>query len=169
MNTPAHAVVNLLILGRKYHPGTAAPIVIGSILPDLPMIYFYVYQKALRGAPEPVIWRGLYYDERWQAFFDVFNSIPIVLVGLVIAWWAGAVRWRAFSAGMGLHVLVDLPLHQTDAHWHFFPYFGWRFYSPVSYWDPDYYGEIVSACERFAVAAAAWCCGGATPSGAWGC
>ncbi|MGI8738245.1 MAG: hypothetical protein ACR2KU_00935 [Gammaproteobacteria bacterium] len=53
---------------------------------------------------------------------------------------------------MGLHVLFDLPLHHDDAHRHFFPFSDWRFYSPVSYWDPAHYGDIVSACEILAVA-----------------
>lgn len=147
LNTPAHAIVNLLILGRKGHPKTAAPIVIGSLLPDVPMVLFYVYHKTLHGTPEPRIWGELYFDAVWQAFFDVFNSIPLILLGLAVAWRLRAMRWSAFFAAMGLHALFDLPLHHDDAHRHLFPLSDWRFLSPVSYWDSAHYGDVVGACE----------------------
>jgi hypothetical protein len=152
VNTPAHAVVNLLILGRGNRPDTAAPIALGSLLPDLPMVLFYVYHKGLSGRPESEIWGERYFDEPWQALFDVFNSIPLVLTGLVIAWRLGAARWTAFFAGMGLHALFDLPLHHDDAHRHFFPFSDWRFASPISYWDPAHYGDVVALVEISAVA-----------------
>jgi hypothetical protein len=151
LNTPAHAVINWVILGRKHRPCTAAPIVIGSLLPDLPMIFFYFYQKTLR-VPEEFIWSDLYHERGWQALFDIFNSIPLILACLLIAWRLRAVRWSLLFAGMGFHVLFDLPLHHVDAHRHFFPLSDWRFYSPVSYWDFEHYGDIVSVCEILAVA-----------------
>ncbi|MBA2492900.1 MAG: hypothetical protein H0V34_14845 [Gammaproteobacteria bacterium] len=151
MNTPAHAVINWLILGRGDRPELAVPIVAGSLLPDLSMIVFYIYLKAL-GTQESVIWSVHYHQRQWQAFFDVFNSIHLILAGLAISWRLRATRWAAFFAGMGLHVLFDLPLHHDDAHRHFFPFSDWRFFSPISYWDPAHYGDIVSACEIVVVA-----------------
>ena len=41
----------------------------------------------------------------------------------------------------------DLPLHNDDAHRHFFPFSDWRFSSPVSYWDPQHYGYWASLVE----------------------
>jgi len=46
-----------------------------------------------------------------------------------------------------LHIAGDLPLHNDDAHRHFFPFSNWRFISPVSYWDPKHYGTIVAPIE----------------------
>lgn len=147
MNTPAHAVFNLLVLDAKDRSHWLWPVALGSILPDLPMVSFYAWQKLVLGTPERVIWRERYYLESWQAFFDLFNSLPILGVGLVVAWWLGASRWLALLASMVLHCLCDLPLHHDDAHRHFWPISDWRFESPVSYWDPSHYGQWISLAE----------------------
>jgi hypothetical protein len=41
----------------------------------------------------------------------------------------------------------DFPLHHDDGHHHFFPISGWRFDSPISYWDPRYYGRVFRVIE----------------------
>lgn len=154
MNTPAHALLNLLILARRgkssdqkdNQAAPVVPVVAGSILPDAPMFVFYGWER-LAGTPEAVIWRSRYYDPNWQAFFDLFNSLPIIVVTAVIARVCGW-RWVFWLAlAMALHVLCDLPLHHDDAHRHFFPFSDWRFASPVSYWDPAHYGRISSLME----------------------
>jgi len=40
-----------------------------------------------------------------------------------------------------------MPLHVDDAHAHFWPFSDWRFVSPVSYWNPGYYGHIWAPIE----------------------
>lgn len=147
MNTPAHAVVNLLILGRRAPPKVQLTIVAGSFLPDLPIIAFYFTEKVLRQTPEPIIWSQIYYRAGWQNFFDLFNSLPLIGVGIIIALYTRARTWVAFFAAMGLHALGDLPLHHDDAHRHLYPFSDWRFHSPVSYWDPRHYGGIVAPLE----------------------
>jgi len=52
---------------------------------------------------------------------------------------------------MILHSLGDLPVHNDDAHRHFFPFSNYRFISPLSYWDRKHYGSIVSLVEMFLV------------------
>jgi hypothetical protein len=58
MNTPAHAVINLLLLARK--PGQnlshkrSATIIFGALLPDLVIIVFYAWHLLL-GIPESQI------------------------------------------------------------------------------------------------------------------
>jgi len=37
VNTPGHAVLNLALLGKRDRPERSLPIVIGAILPDLPI------------------------------------------------------------------------------------------------------------------------------------
>ena len=81
MNTPGHAVVNLLVLGKRDRRSLFAPIAFGAVLPDLPMFVFYAYQKSWLKAPERVIWAEAYHDLSWQAFFDVFNSLPLLALG----------------------------------------------------------------------------------------
>ena len=52
---------------------------------------------------------------------------------------------------MTLHAVCDLLLHHDDAHLHFFLLSDWRFRSPVSYWDPNHFGEIVASLEGLVV------------------
>ena len=112
MNTPAHAVVSLLVLGRRSRPELTAPIVTGAVLPDAPMLVFYVWEKLLAGTPESVIWSSRYFEPAWQAFFDAFNSLPLIALGLLGAWLLRAPRLLACFASMGIHALGDLPLHR---------------------------------------------------------
>ena len=151
MNTPAHAVINLLCLGQQSKAQPWTPIVIGAVLPDAPMFAFYFVEKVIRGLPEQVIWGQSYYQLHWQNFIDVFNSLPLMLLGLLLAVWAKSKFSLLLFASMFLHGLADLPLHNDDAHRHFFPISDWRFISPVSYWDPSHYGGIVAPLEILAV------------------
>lgn len=163
MNTPAHVIANLLVLGRRQGRAEIAAVAAGGLLPDLPIISFYGWEKLVRGTPEMTIWRESYYREGWQVFFDLFNSLPI-LAALIGAVWlverrraAGGIGpglWpaaRLFFASMALHALSDLPLHNDDAHRHLWPLSDWRFASPVSYWDRDHYGGIFAWVETAAV------------------
>ncbi|MEO0919561.1 MAG: hypothetical protein AAFX98_02560, partial [Pseudomonadota bacterium] len=45
------------------------------------------------------------------------------------------------------HVALDFPVHADDAHPHFWPLTGWRFFSPVSYWDSAHYGNFFAPLE----------------------
>ncbi len=151
MNTPAHAIVNLLILGRRDHPRESLPITIGAILPDLPMVFFYLYEKIIDRIPEQTIWSETYFKPEWQAFFDLFNSLPLILIGLLLAYYAGKGWLIPLFLSMIFHVFGDLPLHNDDAHAHFFPLSDWQFKSPISYWDPAHYGDIVAPIEAMIV------------------
>jgi hypothetical protein len=150
MNTPAHVVLNLLCLGRSDRAAVLTPTIVGAVLPDLPMFFFYIVQK-IRQIPEEVIWGQSYFQNHWQDFFDIFNSIPFMVVGLGICTWGGS-RWgQLLFLSMILHCLGDLPLHHDDGHRHFFPFSDWRFASPVSYWDPKHHGQIVTVIEMLMV------------------
>jgi hypothetical protein len=147
MNTPAHIVVNLLCLGRRDTATVFTPVIIGAVLPDAPMFVFYFVEKVVRGTPETVIWRQAYYQPHWQTLIDWFNSLPLMLVGILIASWLGSRMGVLLFSSMMLHVAGDLPLHNDDAHRHFLPLSNWRFISPVSYWDSNYYGDVVAIGE----------------------
>ena len=150
MNTPAHAIVNLLVLSRNpSHPKTAA-IIGGALIPDLVIIVFYAWQLML-GTAESQIWSIEYHEPAWQAWIDSFNSIPIITIAILLSWYARQYVLLAFFASMLLHVCGDLPLHHDDAHRHFFPLLDWRFASPVSYWDPAFYGRWASLVEFVSV------------------
>jgi hypothetical protein len=151
MHTPVHVVVNLAILGRKEQRETIAPIVAGAILPDVPMFLFYLHAKIWLGMDEAVIWTQAYHEPGWQIFFDLFNSLPLLALGFLITRRFETPRLSAVFASMILHSLGDLALHHSDAHRHLFPLINWRFYSPISYWDPRHYGDIVGPLEALVV------------------
>jgi hypothetical protein len=154
VNTPAHVVFNALVLGRGRWRQAWLPITAGALMPDLPMVGFYIYQRVVMAVPENFIWSDAYFQPTWQLFFDLFNSLPILGLAALVCWHTRSIRSLAFVSSMILHCLTDLPLHHDDAHAHFLPISGWRFESPVSYWDPQHYGRLFGAVELLLVFAA---------------
>ncbi len=140
-------MLNALVLGRGPWRGAWLPITAGALMPDLPILAFYVYQRGVLTTPEAFIWSDAYSQPNWQLLFDLFNSLPLLCLAALISWRARALRLLAFITSMILHCLTDLPLHHDDAHAHFLPISSWRFRSPISYWDPRYYGRLFAAVE----------------------
>jgi hypothetical protein len=153
VNTPAHLVVNLAILQRLAPEPVGRWIAVGALLPDLPMLVFYVWQRGSLGANEPHIWGTVYFDPAWQHFFDAFNSVPIFAVaGLAaLAWKRSGPAW--LCASVLLHALGDAFLHREDGHRHLWPLSSWRFESPVSYWDPAHHGAVGGGLETLLIVA----------------
>ncbi len=116
------------------------------MLPDLLMVVFYGYQKIL-GVSEQTIWNEKYFLTEWQHSFDLFNSIPILTLLAIVSWKTRKQVWFMVFTSMVIHCLLDLPVHHDDGHRHFFPLSDFRFQSPISYWDPNPYGGIVSILE----------------------
>ena len=53
-----------------------------------------------------------------------------------------------FFLGCLVHISLDIPLHHDDGPLLMYPLNNeLRFYSPISYWDPNHYGGIVSVIE----------------------
>jgi len=148
MNTPAHAIINLLLMGRQHREKHGLAIVAGALIPDAPMLLFYIWEK-FQSISERVIWGELYHQPAWQAFFNAFHSFPLLALACFAAWRAKLSVWAMFFASMFCHSLFDFPVHHSDAHQHFFPFFDYRFISPLSYWNPDYYGLWVGGAEAF--------------------
>lgn len=109
------------------------------------MCGFYVYQKIV-GSAERQIWSTLYFEDHWQLFFDLFNSIPIALLVMAGGFYLRSPIAILIAASALLHMLCDLPLHHDDGHRHFLP-LDWRFESPISYWDRAHHGKLVAVLE----------------------
>lgn len=154
MNTPGHIAVNLALLGKKGRPELSLPAIAGALAPDVPIYFFYLYQRLFASASERAIWSDIYFQPSWQALFDTAHSIPVVLILILAAHQLGRPGWALFFTSMALHSAFDFPLHGDDAHRHFFPLSDYRFESPVSYWDPRRYGMVVSLIEIAAALAA---------------
>jgi hypothetical protein len=152
MNTPSHAILNVAILSNV--SPLAGAIAFGAILPDLPIFGFYIWAKWIARLPEQKIWSEGYYYPVVQDLVAFFHSIPIAFLGWLIAFFAGWDIAQVVCLSCVLHSLGDLPVHNSDAHRHFFPLTDYRFISPVSYWDPKHYGSIAAAVELGLVSAA---------------
>jgi len=85
MNTPAHGIVNLLFLGRQQHTATQLAVLAGAVLPDAPIFLLYFVEKVIRRTPERIIWSQVYFQDHWQNFIDLFNSLPLMIIGLIVA------------------------------------------------------------------------------------
>ncbi len=144
-------MLNALILGRGPWRAAWLPITAGAVMPDLPIIAFYVYQRGVLGTPDAFIWSSAYFQPDWQLLFDLFHSLPLLCLAAVISWRARALHLLAFITSMILHCLTDLPLHHDDAHAHFLPLSNWRFESPISYWDARHHGHLIAAVEMLFV------------------
>jgi hypothetical protein len=135
VHTPTHAALNFLALGRV----RGAPrgwILLGAVLPDLPMLAFFLFESAIRHEPMDRIFAVLYFEPGWQVVFDAFHSIPIFLL---LGAWSLRRRTRAgefFAASLLLHSLVDWPTHLEDAHAYFWPILRRPLPGIVSYWHP---------------------------------
>jgi len=133
----------------------------GGFLPDM-SVFIMVIAARLTGMGGGNLWRqptGLYWQEPWQTFSAVSNSIPLWTAGFLGAWlvFHHAERFRAAAVGVMvlcggalLHVLLDLPVHTDDAHIHFWPFTDWRFHSTVSYYQRAFHGEMVGNIETVA-------------------
>ncbi|MEG4943067.1 hypothetical protein [Microcoleus sp. F4-D5] len=151
MKTPSHAIINLAILGKPQLPQANLIIAIGGILPDIPIFLFYLWAKYIARLPEATIWSQAYYEPFVQNIVALFHSIPLAVIGLLIAYYFGWPSVQILCLSMILHSLGDLPVHNDDAHRHFFPFSNYRFVSPFSYWDRNHYGSIVSLVEMLLV------------------
>ena len=150
MNTSAHFLLSFSCLTNSTAAGKiewVIPASIGALLPDAPMFLFYAVEKIVLRTPERDIWNTRYFLSGWQDFFDVFNSIPIVLLGLVFASLFKKKWMVVLFLSMSLHFAFDLPLHHDDGHRHFWPLSDWRYESPVSYWDPRHFGKWAASLE----------------------
>jgi hypothetical protein len=156
VNTPSHAIVNLSLFSAfstAQQNDLGLAIALGAVLPDLPIFALYLWAKLIKRQPERDIWVITYELPFWQNLVAAFHSIPLALLGLAIAYLAGATAIAVCMGSMILHSLFDLPVHNSDAHRHLFPFSNYRWLSPLSYWDPKHYGLQVSLVERLSVIA----------------
>ncbi|GJM40721.1 MAG: hypothetical protein DHS20C20_10030 [Ardenticatenaceae bacterium] len=155
-------------------PINAKALLLGSVLPDLPLITISIFAigydilagNFADGPPGPDAPMG---NSITQQLFDVwffenpwvitahnlFHSPLLVVIFMLIGLWGfrRGKKWGAgffwLSAAAMLHTLIDIPLHVTDGPLLLFPLnWTWRFRSPISYWDPNFYGREWSIFEH---------------------
>ncbi len=151
MNTQSHAIINVALLSRKDKPHLHLYALLGGVLPDVPMFIFFGIETLILKHSQGKIWSEQYFLPQWQNIFDIFNSMPFILIALGIGYYFRSERVTVFCWSMLLHCIADFFLHREDAHRHFFPFSQYTFISPISYWEPDHYGQIASVVEILAI------------------
>ena len=157
MNTQTHILIASALFTRSGIGNRARNIaaVGGGLLPDIPIFVMFLWSK-LTSVPEMVVWEEWYFSSPWQTIVDASHSIPLywllIMVSVVLVKWGGdrssyGIVLAIFSLSALTHIAGDLLLHVNDGHAHFWPLSDWRFSSPVSYWDPRYYGQYFSVFE----------------------
>ena len=147
MNTPAHLIFGMAAFGNPMRRAVTAAAFAGAVIPDLSLYLLAGWELLIKGTDPNIVFGQMYYSESWQAVFRMDNSF--VLWGLVLViglMWRSPVMIALCGAAL-LHLAFDFPLHNDDARAHFWPLTNWKFISPVSYWDPKYYGHIVGPIE----------------------
>jgi hypothetical protein len=119
------------------------PILFGAIVPDITMILFFIWNGLILKLPSRVLWDTLYFQPKWAIWFDIPHSFIVVGILLGLAYYYKKPWWIYFFGSMALHSVLDFPVHQEDAHAHFWP-FSYRFSSPISYYRHGFqYVELI--------------------------
>ncbi len=159
MNTPAHLVLGMAALARPNSPRVNTAAFAGSLLPDLSLYLMGFWALFIQNIPPGIVFGQLYYSEAWQTVFAIDNSFFVWTAFVLAGYWFRKDWLFVFGLAGLLHILFDFPLHHDDGRPHFFPVSDWVFSSPISYWDPRHYGNIVGAIEAvLSLFLAVWMC-----------
>jgi hypothetical protein len=147
MTTPAHAVINLALFEKKTNTKHFWWIVLGGLVPDLFTTIYAVVLGLMRYSGEQ-IWEEFYFGTPIFQIVSLTHSLwlfPALTFFFLYVWKKRAMVY--LFASWSLHIFADFWLHAEDAYMHFWPLTNWRFESPISYWDPRYYGFQVAMIE----------------------
>ena len=147
MNTPAHLIFGLAAFGKPESKAITAAALVGALIPDFSLYAMAGWHLNVLGTSPQVVFGELYFSDAWQGIFRIDNSIILWGIGLALAvMFRSGIAFALCGAAL-LHLRLDFLLHNDDGRAHFWPITNWIFASPVSYWDPDHYGNIVGPIE----------------------
>jgi len=156
MFTQTHLLVGAAIFARPGRPTVALAGIMGALVPDSDVWAMFVVER-LQGASGCEVFHYRYWEQPWTTLQMLLNSIPaylaLIALGLASLLLPGIWSRRialiviVFTSSALLHVGVDFLLHHDDARAQWMPFSDWVFRSPVSYWDPRYYGRIFMGFE----------------------
>ncbi len=161
MNTQTHIIMGAALFGRPA-PRFAVAGALGGIIPDLPM-YVIIVSLRVAGYPLSEIFGKIYWEYWWQVSNAIGHSFLLWGAILAVSLMARSQSWSgigvALSGSALFHSIIDFLCHRDDAHMHFWPLTEWRFRSPVSYWDRNFYGNqfgLFEAAFGIALAMLLW-------------
>jgi len=147
MNTPAHIIFGIAAFGNPDRRAVTTAAIAGAVIPDLSLYLLSGWELLIKGTSATFVFGQMYYSESWQSIFRIDNSFVLWGLLLVVGLMARSAVLIALCSAALVHLTLDFPLHNDDARAHFWPLTNWKFISPVSYWDPKYYGHIVGPVE----------------------
>ncbi len=156
MTTPSHILYNLALLGKKGDRKLNIAVGLGALFPDTAVWIFFVVNKLFLGIPEKIMWDQMYFAYPWNGVFNLFHSFWLLPLLMVVSYLFKNRLGIYFFGSALLHAVFDFCVHARDAYAHFWPFSEWRFHSPISYWDRDFYGQYVSILEFLFAALAAY-------------
>ena len=160
MQTQSHLLLSAVLdrpLRRRGLDVHLPAFLVGSVLPDVPFFLLTVLYSAyywwiapiapdqtLMSIMEHIHFQHFFIDPVWIVLHNFFHA-PLILLGIGgMGWWLternrGWGRWLLwFALGAGLHSIIDVFTHTSDGPLVFFPLdWGYRFQSPVSYWEGE--------------------------------
>ncbi len=140
-------ILGAAVLGRRHRLATNSAAIGGSLLPDFSLYALTAHALLVQQHSPDFVFSTLYFSPEWQQIFAVDNSI-FVWAATALAGFLTRYRWLMVLGLAGLiHLATDFPLHHDDGRPLFWPISDWVFQSPVSYWDPSHFGNIVGPLE----------------------
>ncbi len=154
MMTQTHLLIAAAIFAHPQANRRTLAALGGALAPDLAIYILFLF-ALVTGIPQAMLWQEVYWSEPWQTYNAIGNSVFLYLTLLLSALLmsAGQIKaqtarlWQIFALAALIHLAADFPLHHDDAHQHLWPLSQWRFFAPISYWDPAYYGRWVGSFE----------------------
>lgn len=147
MNVATHILMGMAVFGHRDAATRMGAAGCGGMLPDLPSIGMVLSARWIDGHSPTEIYRDLYFSDAWQTVLAPWHSFflwaGVLTVGLVGRW----PLIQVLAASALLHLVCDFPLHGDDAHGQFWALSDWRLQSPISYWHPAHYEQIVQPIE----------------------
>ncbi len=157
MRTPSHLIMTTVInYSIPQSQRKTVAFLLGSILPDIPFailtvvysLYFTIWGSTPNDASlmEYLHFDLFFRDPIWIISHNIFHSLVVGFMMLLVAYikrdtlWGKRLMWLTF--GILLHTIIDIFTHHTDGPLFLFPLnWTYRFSSPISYWEPEYFGN----------------------------
>ncbi|MCP4183742.1 MAG: hypothetical protein GY761_10550 [Hyphomicrobiales bacterium] len=171
MFTQTHLLLNSAILTKRHAFSRNCSVVAGALFPDSDVWLMFLVERA-KNTPGCEIFHYRYLQEPWISLQAAFNSFLVYVTLFAVGYLfsrttalrplsrTGLLNTRAsdgliragvlmmlFSGSALLHISIDFLLHNEDARRQFWPVSNWIFRSPLSYWDPNYFGNYFAVFE----------------------
>lgn len=164
MRTISHLLINSALIKKGGSHGIPrSAFLFGAVIPDIPLgllhVGYYLYSRFILEIPSPGLmppgFDDLYFSNPWWiASYNFLHSPSALLIYLVLLWGfrhkvKSVGHWLFWMmAGSSIHTTLDIFTHVNDGPLLFWPFdLQTRFHSPISYYDPAYFGTAFTIFE----------------------